>query len=121
MNYNDLLHNDHSLTLIAAVFGVVWSTFQSSDYFQRRRSARMLRALGILETAVARTWETYVRAIKQGRADGKLTATERTHARRLAAETAIEIARREGINLLRTLGHEHLDRHITTAARARKR
>ena len=36
-------------------------------------------------------------------------------------ETAIEIARRDGINLLRTLGHEHLDRHITTLARARKR
>lgn len=116
----EFIDNDTNLTLIAGVFGLVWSAFKSSEWYRLRRDRRLDHALGIVETAVERTYESYVRAIKRAREDGKLTAAERMHARRLAAETAIEIARREGLNLLRIIGREHLERRINRAVKSAK-
>jgi vacuolar-type H+-ATPase subunit E/Vma4 len=73
------------------------------------RRRRFQAAIQALEAGVEETYRTYVQALKESRADGRLTPEECRRARERARERAIEIARAQGLNLLRELGPEYLD------------
>ncbi len=121
MSIGTVLTSDAGLTLLGTVLGGVWTWIRSSEWLARRRRESTRRALQVLETAVEQTYRCYVEAIKEGRADGKLTSAERVKARMMARERALAIARTEGIDLLRTLGVEHLDLWIAKIVRRLKR
>jgi len=121
MNIATVLTSDTGLTLLGTVLGGAWTWFKSSEWLARRRNEGLERALLTLESAVEQTYRCYVRAIKEGRADGKLTSAERVKARTMARERALAIARTEGIDLLRLLGEEHLDLWISKVVRGLKR
>jgi len=109
VTFNDAIHSDQGLMLLGVVLGGLWSLFKSTDLYARARRLRCERALLALETGVMNTYETYVREIKASREDGKLTSAERKEARRRAKEYAIELARVEGLDIARELGHSYLD------------
>lgn len=117
---NDTIHSDQGLMLLGVVLGGLWSLFKSTDLYARVRRLRCERALLALETGVMNTYETYVREIKASREDGKLTSAERQEARRRAKEYAIELARVEGLDIARELGHSYLDAWLERLVRKLK-
>lgn len=121
MQLNELLTNDSTLTLAVALTGAVWAAFKSSDLYARLCRKRFNTALHVLESAVEETYRTYVEAIKEARADGKLTQVERRRARALARERAIAIGREQGIDVLTQLGRDSLDLWISRLVKKLKR
>lgn len=120
MTLNDTIHSDQGFMLLGVVLGGLWSLFKSTDLYARVRRLRCERALLALETGVMNTYETYVREIKASREDGKLTSAERQEARRRAKEYAIELARVEGLDIARELGHSYLDAWLERLVRKLK-
>jgi hypothetical protein len=121
MTITDLLSSETGLTLVATVFGGLWAAFRSTEFYERARSRRYYRAVQALEAGVEQTYRTYVRAIKEAREDGRLTDDEQRNARTLARQTAVEFARRDGIDVVRELGEEYLDLWIARLVKKLKR
>ena len=109
MTLTDLFTSDPALSLVTAIAGTLWAAVQSSAWLNRTQRDRLQRALRCVESAVRQVYEEYVRAIKAASADGTLTDDERRRARELARDRAVAIARTDGIDLVATLGREHLD------------
>ena len=109
MSLANLLVSDSGLTLVSAVLGGVWTVFRSSEWFSRIQNQRYGKALQALEAGVEITYRTYVQAIKEARADGKLTAEEAEEARQRARNAAIEFGRSQGIDVLNELGGAYVD------------
>ena len=103
-----LLESNTGLAVVGAAIGSVWAAFKGSDWFAQRRHDRHNTALMAVEAGVEHSFQTYVKAIKAARTDGKLTAEERKHARALAQETALRVGRAQGVNVVRELGREFL-------------
>lgn len=121
MSLDTVLTSDAGLTLVGAVVGSVWTLLKSSAWFTARRERRTAQALQALEAGVEQTYRSYVRAIKEGREDGRLTAAERTRARMMARERAIVLAREQGVDLLRAVGEDYLDVWIAKMVQRLKR
>lgn len=109
MGILDILGRDETLTLIGAAAAGLWGAFKSSEWYQAREDRRTERALHALEAGVEQTYRTYVRAIKNARADGRLTDVEMRHARQQALAAAQEYGRTQGVDVARTLGQEYLE------------
>jgi len=111
MNILDALTSDSALTLAATVAGSVWAFVKASSWFERLRRNRLEKALLALEAAVEEVYREYVRALKEA-GDG-LTAEEQQNAREYARDRALDIARAQGIDLIRELGADYLDLWIS--------
>ncbi|HOZ46294.1 MAG TPA: hypothetical protein PLO37_12135 [Candidatus Hydrogenedentes bacterium] len=109
MTLTNVLGSDPAVTLLGAILGATWTFFKSSELYGRLRRQRFHAALNVLEAAVEKTYRTYVEAIKEARADGKLTDAEKRRARQLARETAVAFGREQGVDVLRELGAEQVD------------
>ena len=109
------------LSLLGWGVGLVWAALKSSEWFRGRVSARFRKATECLEAGVEQTYQIYVREIKRGRADGKLTNTERARARASAIDAARRFAKRRGINLVKELGEDLVTFHVERAVRRAKR
>jgi len=120
MGLNEVLASDTGIALIGAVAGGLWALFKGSAWFEALRRRKYRRALELIEAAVEETYRTYVAEIKRAREDGKLTAEEQAHARELARERALSIARNEGLDLLNTIGKDCIDLWIARAVKALK-
>lgn len=112
---------DMGMTVVGAVVGGLWACFKSSAQYQRWQQRRFRRALLALESGVERTYQAYVKAIKAGRADGRLTEDEKARARSMARARAVALAKSEGIDLIRTIGGDYVDVWITRLIGKRKR
>jgi hypothetical protein len=104
-----LLSNDAVLTLIVAIIGAAWAAFQGSAAWARIKNAKYAKAIRALEAGVELTYQTYVRSIKDSRADGTLTAAEMSAARAKAKEAAIQFASQEGVDMVKEVGPDYLD------------
>lgn len=111
---------DLGVTLLGSVIGGLWSVFKSSEQYRRWQQRRFRKALLALESGVEQTYQVYVKAIKAGRADGRLTEEEKARARSMARARAVKVARRTGINLLRTIGEDYVDVWISRLIARRK-
>lgn len=120
MTISDVIHSDHGLMLLGTLLGGLWSLFKSTELYARIRRRRCERALLALEAGVMNTYETYVREIKASREDGKLTSEERREARRRAKNYALDLARSEGLDIARELGHTYLDTWVERLVRKLK-
>jgi len=109
MSIQNVLESEAGITFLGAAAGLVWTFFKSSAWYGAAQRRRFRHALHMLESAVEETYRNYVQAIKESRADGRLTTDERRRAREIARERAIAIARSEGVDLLRELGEDYLD------------
>lgn len=87
-----------------------------------KRGEKVLRALGFVERGVATAYSEYVEKIKAASADGSISPEERREAKNRAISSAVSTARAEGLDLLRTVGQEHLSGMVDHAvARAKGR
>ncbi|MEX2016193.1 MAG: hypothetical protein WD873_06100 [Candidatus Hydrogenedentales bacterium] len=120
MSLASILASDAALTAAAGILGTLWTAFQSRDAYRRAQSRRYGKAIRALEAGIEHTYRTYVRAIKEGRADGKLTEAERAEARRRARRAAIEFGRTDGINVVTELGEDYLNLWIEKLVRRAK-
>lgn len=111
---------DLGITLLGSAMGAVWAGFKSSEHYQRAQRQRFQKALLALESGVERTYQAYVKAIKAGRSDGRLTESEKARARSLARTRAIALAKEAGVDLLRTIGEDYVDVWIGKLVRRRK-
>ncbi len=112
---------DLGVTAVGMVAGGLWACFKSSEQYQRLQQRRYRKALLALESGVERTYQAYVKAIKAGRADGRLTEDEKARARSMARARAIALAKSEGIDLMRTIGADYVDVWIARLIGKRKR
>lgn len=116
----DVLNSEPGLTLIGGMLGLVWAAFKSSEWYERARLMRLERAVDALEAGVEATYRAYVQALKESRADGRLTQDEREHARDMAIRSAVEFGRTRGIDVVRELGRDYLDLWLTRVVNAAK-
>ena len=109
MTLPQLLTSESSLALVGAAIGAAWTAFRSTDCYRRAQQRRYDKALLALEAGVDVTYRTYVQALKEARADGKLTPEETAEARQRARDAAIEFGRTQGIDVLREVGEQFID------------
>ena len=121
MNVADILASETGITIVGAIFGSLWTFFKSRDWYARARGKRYYKAIHALEAAVEQTYRTYVVAIKEARADGRLSRDEKRHARDLARAAAIEFGRTQGTDVLTELGDDFLDLWIAKIVKRFKR
>ena len=112
MNILAILTSDAALALTASIVGGVWALVKTTSWFERLRRRRLERALFALEAAVEQVYREYVAALKEAN-NGALTPEEQRQARQYARDRALEIARAQGIDLLRELGADYLDLWIS--------
>lgn len=116
----DQFITEETVTLVGAIFGLVWAFFRSQDWYKGLQEQRFGRALTALEAGVQYTYDTYVRAIKEASEDGKLTNTERRRARELARNTAINIGRTDGIDVIKEIGVDYINLWIERSVKEAK-
>ena len=120
MSLSNIIHSNQGLMILGTLLGGIWTLFKSTELYARIRRWRCERALLALEAGVMATYETYVREIKASREDGKLTSEERREARRRAKEYAIDLARSQGLDIVRELGQHYLDAWLERLVRRLK-
>jgi hypothetical protein len=120
MPWSSVLNSEAGLTVVSTLLGAIWTVFRSSEWYRRAQERRYAKALQALEAGVEQTYRTYVQAIKESRADGKLTEEEASRARQRARETAIAFGRSQGIDVLRELGGEYIDLWIAKLVKSLK-
>ncbi len=101
----DLLTSDTGAALVLGLVGLVFAGLKRLETVQ---AYELERALDCIRLGVEETYQNYVRALKQSREDGKLTAEERAAARAMAVNAALQYARDQGIPLLKTYALEYL-------------
>lgn len=109
MTLGHVLQSETALALIGGLAGLAWTMFRSNDLLRTARNRRFEQALQALEAGVELTYRTYVQAVKEAKADGKLTNEEAREARRRARDAAIEFGRTQGIDVLGELGTAYVD------------
>ncbi len=113
MGIEEMMSSDAGLSLVGGVVGMAWTFFKSQGWFAKRRHRRYMRAVQALEAGVDMTYREYVRALKQGRNDGKLTDKEIRMARNRAKAAALEFGHTTGVDVIRELGSNYLDLWIS--------
>jgi len=111
---------DTGMTLVGTVIGGLWAGFKTSEQYQRLQQRRYRKALLALESGVERTYQNYVKAIKAGRADGRLSEDEKKRARAMARAQAIATAKETGLDLLKVIGKDFVDVWISRIVTRRK-
>lgn len=109
MSLSNVLQSESALTVLGAVLGGAWTFFKSTELYSRIRRQKAVGAIEALEAGVELTYRTYVEAIKEARADGRLTEDEKRQARQLAREAAIEFGRGRGVDVLNEVGEDYVD------------
>lgn len=91
---------------IVAAIGVVWTMLKLHDkivdFLQKKKSKLWLKIYALAGQAVVQVSEDYVNEIKKGKEDGKLTKEEARKARDLALQKLLELAKSEGLDLLKS-------------------
>ena len=72
------------------------------------KDKKLVVAAQSLEAGVEAVYQTYIKGLKAGREDGKLTEDEKSYARDLAIQKAKEFAAEEGVDLLKVYGAMYL-------------
>lgn len=96
-----LLENDGVVNLVLGAIALVVGVLVRSQFSRKHDLERVWVAL---QTGVNEVYRDYVKAIKAGREDGKLTPLEKDIARAKAVEVAKELLAREGIALAKYYG-----------------
>ena len=109
------------LVLLGSLLGGIWTAFKADERRRKVKDERLEKALRALEAGVDQTYETYVREIKAGAVDGKLTKDERRRARDLARGAAIEFGRTRGVDVLQELGEGYINVWIAKLVKRLKR
>jgi hypothetical protein len=111
---------DWVVALVATIVGAAWTFFKSRDLYQRIKQEKYFAAVEALEAGVEKTYRVYVQALKEAKADGKLTPEEKATARQKAVAYAQEFGRTHGIDVIEELGREYIPVLISKIVRLLK-
>lgn len=104
-------------TIIPAVLAVVAAIIRAK--VKNKKAADAIELLGrVAARAVWSTWETYTKAIKEAKADGKLTDEEKARAKELAFANAKASMLDRGEKLVKSVFKDGLDKALTDALEA---
>ncbi len=103
------------ISLVTLVCGGLWSVVKTSDWFAHIKARRWARIFEAVEQGVIYASQTYVDAVKEASADGKLTHEESKRALATARDAAIAFGRSRGVDVLREVGREYIDLYIEQA------
>ncbi len=107
----ELLENfalDWVVALVGTLVAAVWTFFKSRDLYGEMKQHRHFVAIEALEAGVEKTYRVYVQALKDAKADGKLTPDERATARQKAIAYAQEFGCTRGIDVIEEIGTEYM-------------
>lgn len=108
------------LMILFSVLTTAIAWFKGSEHFARIKDTRWAEALAALDAGVTDVYEDYVRALKEGRGDGKLTDEERVEARDRALARAIDIGKTRGVDVLAEIGVDFVRDALEDAVQKRK-
>jgi len=108
-----ILEDNTVVSGIISVLGVVWTVFGLQDritaYLTRKKGERKATAILALAAGIEKVYDEYVKALKDGRADGKLTKAEIASARARALTAAKLFAESQGVDIVTELGKDYLN------------
>jgi len=111
---------DWVVALVGTLLAAAWTFFKSRDLYEKIRQQRYFVAVEALEAGVEKTYRVYVQALKEAKADGKLTPDERAAARQKAVAYAQEFGCTRGIDVIEELGREYIPVLISKIVRMLK-
>jgi len=111
---------DWVVALVGTLLAAAWTFFKSRDLYEEIRQQRYFVAVEALEAGVEKTYRVYVQALKEAKADGKLTPDERAVARQKAVAYAQEFGCTRGIDVIEELGREYIPVLISKIVRMLK-
>jgi len=111
---------DWVMGLVATIVAAAWTFFKSRDLYQRMKQEKYFAAVQAPEAGVEKTYRVYVEALKEAKADGKLTPEEKATARQKALAYAQEFGRTRGIDVIEELGREYIPVLISKIVRLLK-
>lgn len=109
---DDLITSETFFTVVVALAGAALAWFKRTEVYAALQERKEARAWEALEAGVLKTWEVYVKAIRQSRADGKLTEEEKRQARAQAKRYAISYGTSVGVDVVKELGEHYMDAAI---------
>jgi len=101
----EVFNSDAGTGLVLGLISLVFGFVKSVSWVKERNFATAVQAL---EVGVQDTYENYVKGIKAGREDGKLTEVEKIKARQMAIDTAKAWAMSNGVDILKLVAKEYL-------------
>jgi hypothetical protein len=99
---------DWVVALVGTLAAAAWTFFKSRDLYEETKQGKYLAAIEALEAGVEKSYRVYVRAMKEAKADGKLTPEERATARQKAIAYAQEFGLSRGTDVIEELGREYM-------------
>lgn len=115
-----MFDSESGLMLLATVAGAVFAFVRGMAWYKAVSATRLQKALQCVQVGVELTYQEYVAGIKEGRADGTLTAEEKAKARSRAKRIAIDYGLKQGVDVVKELTHEYLDVAISQAVKRAK-
>ncbi len=112
--------NELYVELLITLVAIILAVLKGSDWYKTMKQGQHKTAFQAIETAVAGTYETFVRETKKSRMDGVLTNEERAQARDIAKEKAVDLCMDKGLDLARVVGADYIDLLIEKAVTKRK-
>jgi len=117
----ELLTSEAVLGIAGTLIAAVWARIRLVEIGINLDHEKAAKAFTIIEAAVENTWNAYVREIKAGRVEGKLTNEERLRACEIARTRAVREAHDIGINIVELYGETWIDFAIKQAISVAKR
>lgn len=115
------LTSNEGLALIVTIFGSLWTLFQGSQFWKQYVQGKFDKAILAVEAGVEQTYRAYVQGLKTAPgATGTLTAAQANQARDLAKAAAVEYGKKNGVDIVSTLGQEFVDLYLTRAVNKAK-
>ena len=111
---------DWVVALVGTIVALAWTFFKSRDLYQEMKGQKYFAAIEALQAGVEKTYRVYVQALKEAKADGKLSPEEKAAARQKAVAYAQEFGRTRGIDVIEQLGREYIPVLISKIVRLLK-
>lgn len=106
----EIFANPLFVEITLTIIGLAWTAFKASEFYQKNVVEKRREVIAeSVAAAVLDTYREYVKGIKAGAENGKLTAEEAATARTMAKEKAIELASTKGVDLIKNVGDEFVD------------
>jgi hypothetical protein len=109
-----------ALLILFSILSTALTWFKGSEYWGRVKDTRWATAVSAVDAAVTEVYENYVRDLKNGREDGKLTDEERREARDRALSLAIDIGKTRGVDVMAEIGTSFVRDVLEDAVQKRK-
>lgn len=105
----ELLSSDTFYPMIVALFILIYGGLKAKYFaFDKPKDAKKKQLVEIGEIAMKEVFDEYVRELKKGNADGKLTKEEIATANKMGVDKLKEKAKEKGLEIGKIIAEEYL-------------